>query len=182
MDVERIVATSDGDVTTWDIARQRPVSPAIPHAADVTCAAFSPDGSQIVTASDGEVRVWNAHTGQAVSPPLDHEGIANHITFSPDGNLLAVAIRKGHPLSKTIEQKGAVVLWTADTHELVKVLSHPTRVNHVAFDTDGRFVAGATSPPENTVCLWDLATGEIVRRVEHRMCVECAEFSADAPE
>ena len=44
----------------WSASRRLPLIPALEHAAPVSHAAFSPDGTRVVTASrDGTARIWD---------------------------------------------------------------------------------------------------------------------------
>ena len=56
------------------------------HTAEVTCGAFSPDGSRVVTgAKDRTARVWDAATGRELVMLRGHEDALTTVAFSPDG-------------------------------------------------------------------------------------------------
>jgi WD40 repeat protein/tRNA A-37 threonylcarbamoyl transferase component Bud32 len=56
------------------------------HTAQVTCGAYSPDGSRIVTGSkDRTARAWDAATGRELAVLRGHEDALETVVFSPDG-------------------------------------------------------------------------------------------------
>ena len=61
----------------------------IGHTADVTCAAFSPDGRRLATASfDRSIKLWDTATGRDVFTVRGHTAGVVSLVFSPDGNRL----------------------------------------------------------------------------------------------
>jgi WD40 repeat protein len=62
------------------------------HAAEVTVAAFSPDGTRIVTASaDNTARIWDAASGRSLMVLRDHTAEVTAAAFSPDGTRIVTA-------------------------------------------------------------------------------------------
>lgn len=68
------------------------------HAAEVSWAAFSPDGSRIVSAShDGTIRAWSADLGVPLGTPLRPSRSArmHSVGYRPDGAALVIASDDG---------------------------------------------------------------------------------------
>ncbi|MEO2089261.1 MAG: hypothetical protein ABGY75_07165 [Gemmataceae bacterium] len=97
------------------------------------------------------------------------ESVAVH----PNGKLVAVG---GVDVLSTGERDGAVCVWDVTTKE--RVLTFDTGVYSVAFDPQGRFLAGAGLA--DRVYVWDLTSGEQVFALDgHQERIHCVAFSPD---
>ena len=106
---------------------------------------------------------WNLPEGAKVRLG---KGKINEIAYSPDGALLAVASSIG------------IWLYDVDTFEEVALLTGHTRsVSSVSFSPDGQTLATGSS--DDTVRLWDVATGTLKNMFEHKRSVESISFSPD---
>jgi WD40 repeat protein len=64
------------------------------HDGEVSCCAFSPDGTRIVTGStDKTARLWDAATGALLKTLEGHTHVIYSCAFSPDGERIATASR-----------------------------------------------------------------------------------------
>jgi WD40 repeat protein len=139
--------------------------------------AFSPDGSRIV--SGGNVtEIWEVTTGRGMLRVPEGTGITS-IAFSSDGS----KILSGH-LDKTVK------LLDADTGKLIRSFTgHTGFIKSVALSRDGKQALSLGSDSEgalgkfadgllkeigyssklknDTIRLWDIATGEVIRTLEH---------------
>ena len=95
--------------------------------------------------------VFSVHTFAQGFPHIVLEGHVlkvNSVAFSPDGTMLASG-----------NDEDAVLLWDVTTGELLKAFEgNPQGVDSVAFSPDGSTLASAG---EDTVRLWDIATGRL---------------------
>ncbi|HKI38523.1 MAG TPA: WD40 repeat domain-containing protein [Gemmataceae bacterium] len=160
----RQVAVTDTNLVVWDVATgrdQREI--ALPQAAQVRCATFSPDGRTIAAEMNGgEIGVWEVASGQkrlTLNPQpnaapsrlverrvmmVSAAGVANGMTlaFSPDGRLLAQADdRKAR-------------LWDLHTGKDAATFDgHRGPLAALAFAPDGKRLATAST--DTTGLLWD---------------------------
>ena len=91
---------------------------------------------------------WTVPEGTIVH--LAEEPI-NDIAYSPDGKLLAAASDSG--------------IWLYDTvthNEVVNLVGHRGLVHSISFSPDSKTLASA----DNYVYLWDVATGELLLRID----------------
>ncbi len=128
-------------------------------ACGVSDLAMTPDGKQVVSAhSDKKVRVWNVENGECVRMLEGHTGFVSTVAVTPDGQF---AISGAREPDKTLRK------WELATGRCVAVFEgHRERVSAVAVTPDGEY---ALSVPcahgsNNVALLWDVNTGEAVRR------------------
>jgi WD40 repeat protein len=116
------------------------------HTAEVSRAAFSPDGKRLASASsDRTVVIWDLQTGQPSLTLKGHTGILTGVAFSPDGKRLASS-----SFDKT------VLIWdSASGHALATLKGHSAAVFGVTFSPDGKLLASASA--DKVVELWNVA-------------------------
>jgi WD40 repeat protein len=129
--------------------RLSPLRAYLPHQAEVTLVAFSPDGRILLTGgSDKMVQLWDTVTGQWLAL-LEHEHQVRAAVFSPDGTLVV-----------TGSTDGTVRRWETATGRPRPGPPgrHQAQVCAIAFSHDGRsFLTGGD---DHTAWLWDTATGQ----------------------
>jgi WD40 repeat protein len=149
--------------------RHLPLVSSLGHQAEVSNAAFSPDGTRVVTASrDKTARVWDATTGKPLTSPLAHQAAVVSAAFSPDGTRVVTASR----------DKTARVWDAATAKPLTSPLAHQDQVWTAAFSPDGTRVV--TASLDKTARVWDAATGKpLTWPLAHHAEVVSAAFSPD---
>jgi WD40 repeat protein len=127
-------------------------------------AAWSASGDRIVTGhSDGFVRVWNAVTGKLIwhkrlAPIVEYGGMAarpSFVEFSRDGKHVVAAGIRDDP-AKT--GKGIVVIYEAESGQIVREVIPGNEFRRVALAPDGRMVVVAY---DNLLRGIEVATGRI---------------------
>jgi WD40 repeat protein len=140
----------DGVMHLWD-TREHSVVRDLPHGdGAVTAAKFNVQGRRLATSSsDGIIRIFS--TAAADLPVvIDTKENRPHelLAFNPDGSLLATGSSSGN----------SALLWNTTTGALFKELAgHEKGLTRFVFSQDGKKLA--TSGLDNTVQVWDTATG-----------------------
>ncbi len=144
------------------------------HTADLTSAAFSPDGDRIVTASyDTSARIWNwrsivANTTVTIADSTN--GLTSAV-FSPDGRYVATS---GQDTQVHIAAAGT---GAAAIDKPLRANSEP--VYSVAFSPDGQFVV--TASRDSTARVWDWRAKALVAELRgHKDLINSVAFSADS--
>jgi RNA polymerase sigma factor (sigma-70 family) len=116
--------------------------------------AFSPDGRTIIAERGGVLRFFEADTGrEPLATPLAHQGAVSVVRYTPDGD----AIVSGG-------DDGTARVWSAASAEQLRVFAHRGRISALAVSPDGSALATATQAPDEVVCIWDLAGGQLRRQ------------------
>lgn len=143
------LATGATDVRIWDAATGELLQTLAGHTGEVWGASFSPDGIHLATGSrDGTARVWD------ISP----EGSRDWVTFAPSAGSPLAYSADGTRLA--ITSSGTAKILDALTGKELLTFSggHTQSIKSVAFSPDGSRLA--TSSTDQTVKVWDLATGK----------------------
>lgn len=162
-------ASNDHTARIWDVATGQSLVTLRGHTDRVNGVAFSPDGRFVATASDDRtIRLWDAKTWQSLTTLNGYKAAVISVGFSPDGKLIA-----------TGSEGGSVRIWEAVAGRpspLRDFPGHEIGVHSVAFSPDGKFLL--TAGPE-TVKLWDVATGDLLRKLPDTPTHFSVAFSPD---
>jgi WD40 repeat protein len=176
-------AGQDGSLRLWDRQTGKQLRVFRGHAhAEIQSVAVSADGCYAVSGGwDKTVRLWDLDSGKQLRTFAGHQGAVLGVAFSPDGRQVLSG-----GLDKTLR------LWDVATgKEVRKFEGHTDGVTQVAFSPDGRRAASGCVGPskgegrwgrgqDNAVRLWDVATGQEVRKLEgHPHHVWSVAFSPD---
>lgn len=170
-DGKLLAAAGGSQVLLWSTKDFAP-QPALQRDRPVDGIAFAPDGRLAVASREIEIldpvsrRVQEVHRG--------FKGKISSVAFSPDGTQLAST--SGEAFLGTVVSE--LKLWDTSGGDQRKVLAgHTGRVFDVAFTPDGKQLA--TVSDDKRVILWDAATGEEVRRIEHDHALLAVDISPD---
>jgi WD40 repeat protein len=203
-DGEHIVTGSkDGSVRVSKADTGAPLVVLMGHDDLITSAAFTgPAGSPVVTASlDGTARVWDAMFQPELRLIARLPAEITRIGFDNAGRILAttsrgqvatvdplsgavVAAEAAPPATRLVRgPRGATALIKANTVVLrhdgktIVLRGHRGRVNAVAFSPDGSMLA--TASRDRDVRLWSVASGTLLRSLQHNSDVRAVAFSRD---
>jgi eukaryotic-like serine/threonine-protein kinase len=118
--------------------------------------AFAPSGELVVLLQDRSLVRWNPSSGQTRPTSLGRRYYMDHFIVSSDGRFLAAA----EPLAPQMH------IWSIETDERHRDLSGHTGgdTRPRAFSPDGKSLA--SSGADQTVKIWDVATGEELLTLE----------------
>jgi WD40 repeat protein len=160
-----VIVDYDGEVTLWDIEKNRGFAPFGPKV-KVNTATFSHDGKYIVTASDDKTaKVVDLDTKDVV--PFQHQSKVLSAEFSRDSKRIV-----------TISSNNTASVWDIKTKALVTSVQHGNTINSAKFSPDGTMIATASN--DKTVKVSDAKTGNLLASLEHTSFVFLAEFSPDS--
>jgi WD40 repeat protein/serine/threonine protein kinase len=126
------------------------------HGGRVFTVAFSRDGRLLASACregmDHDVRLWDVPAGQLKHTLSGHTDSVQSVIFSLDGRRLFSAGRDK-----------AIRAWNTQTGDFEFPLSeHTASVAKLALSPDGKHLASGGTSGDNTVKVWDAATGQIL--------------------
>jgi WD40 repeat protein/predicted Ser/Thr protein kinase len=173
-----LTASADGTVRQWDAASGEEVaSPYDRHVGEVLTAEYSPDGAWIASGgTDRTIRVWSAANTQDFAVLQGHTGAVSDLTFTSDGRRLASVSAWGR---RDYASDRTARLWEIGRQAGVSVLrKHSNYIYPVVFSPDGRWIASGSW--DNTVRLWDAATGESCAILRHAGSVRALAFGPDS--
>ena len=181
-------ASEDGIVRLWQMPQAQILSQAtavqpiasqsiacqefLGHEGRAWSVAFSPVGQLMASGGDDQtIRLWNVATGRCLKILRERSGQVRRVLFSPQGNLLATNSNDNtvklwdisqlypEPLSEDqLSEKRSLSPTVSRLHTLQ---GHSRRVYGIAFSPDGQHLI--TGSEDQTVRLWDIATGECLR-------------------
>jgi len=176
--------TSEPDQSTgtriilWDVASGEIRRRWGPDVTDpVFALALSADGKRLITGTSRLVfRSWNTETGQAGATLLDRSNTGDWgplVALSPDGQLAAL----GHSNSNGSRDPSIELIEIPTVGRFHTLGRHARRVRLFKFNADGTRLASASE--DDTVRVWDIATGqEVLSRPAPRNIVDLG-FSRD---
>jgi WD40 repeat protein len=176
------VGYGEGSVRLWDVGTGTVARTLAAHADALHAVAFSPDGRTLATGSargleqgPGEIKLWDVASGRQRWVHKLERGVLA-VAFSPDGRTLAVGenYRGGPPNDIKILDAATGRLSRSLPQADVRLFG---TFSSVAFSPDGKTLAAGNW--NQTVPLWNLATGRVVRRLKCAAVVDSVAFSPD---
>ncbi|MBI1290437.1 hypothetical protein GC173_04245, partial [bacterium] len=150
-----VTASRDKTAKVWDIATGSDLITFRQHSGQLTCVAFSKDGSLVATGAEHEtssrgVRLWNTNDGSVVRILSGHNYSAESLAFSPDNSKLLVGGGGG---------ESTAILYDLNTGLQVRTLSDGVfGIDAVDFTSDGGTILTSGLYGSDTK-LWRASTG-----------------------
>ena len=144
----------EGLITMWNAANGQEIY-SLPASTDADAfKTWSPTGDRFITRDVGdlmvgEVKVFDSLTGNELRV-LENPGVTSIFAeFSPDGSQI---ITSG-------TQDGSARLWSAETGELISMISGLTQVKASAWSPDGKLAAVGAA--DGLIRVWDTVNGSV---------------------
>jgi WD40 repeat protein len=170
---KRVISAGEDRVAhVYDLETGQPVQELIGHEEAIWAAALFPDGKRAITGGkDNSLRLWDVETGKQVGAFTGIKEDVRCLALSPDCKTVAV----GH-LQKGYDPPGTIRLWDVETlRERCELVGHTLEVGQVVFSADGKRLLSAGF--DNTVRLWDVASGKELKRFMCKSKAECVAFA-----
>jgi WD40 repeat protein len=140
----------------------------LPQQAEVTAAAFSPDGKLLVTTGRRNGYVWEVGTWSQLHLLVGHDAALTDVVFAKDGRVVTTSV------------DSSARVWNPSTGELIFALAaqHQQKVLAAAWSPDGREVVTASA--DQTARVWNSPLGSTPFVLAgHRDAVDGVSFAPD---
>ncbi|HEY7307784.1 MAG TPA: WD40 repeat domain-containing protein [Gemmataceae bacterium] len=148
----------DRSIRLWETDGWKEVRRLTGHEGKIVSLAFTADGKTLISGGEDRIiRSWDAKEGRELRRFSVGSRLLFDIVLSPDGKILASRHR----------EDDIVGLWDMAGGKLLRELRAP-KVWDVAFSPDSKTLA--TGGLDQTMRLWDVSTGEELRRAKGFTC------------
>ena len=187
----------EGSVKLWDTPNRRGLR-SLPESSNSFSLVFSPDGEMLATTGSGgtgaDITLWDISRGLKLKTLSRRSGISSLFRISPNGKVLAWLGNEGtlmhDPAPRTLEQSliglpmsgtgggNAIKLLDLTGGLKVRTLAgHTDLILQLAFSEDGTTIASGGD--DHTIRLWDVLSGQELRRLPVTDRVSSITFSLD---
>jgi WD40 repeat protein len=168
-----LASASDEIIRVWEAESGQDICTYQHHFSRIVAMAWARQSMQIASLSqDNHLCIWDANTGNTLDSDsgslLPHIGRRRLLSWSPDARFLALA---GD--SRTIE----ILDVNAQQHGATLESRGFLACSALAWSPDGQCIAAASA---NSVYIWDVNTGELLRTYEHSGHIEAVAWSPDS--
>ncbi len=185
----------DGQIRIRDAATDRLTRILVGHDGEIHALKWAPDDPILASGgTDRKVRLWDARSGSLLRVLTGHTGTVRGVAWFPDGNTFAsvgpelnvwdtatgrllesVSMTNppeaGHSLDCidnriAVASGEAVIIWDANTMQVVHELRTGYQVGKVEFSPDSNFLSAASRGLDNKTSIWSSQSGERLREFD----------------
>jgi WD40 repeat protein/DNA-directed RNA polymerase subunit RPC12/RpoP len=160
----------DNTLKIWDLASGkclRTIECGMAEEDNVFSSAVNPMATQVLSGHrDGKIRLWNLQTAECLAVLNGHSEVVHSVQITSDGRI-AVSCSKDATV-KVWDLDGRNCIWTLEGHSDVVI--------SVAISSIG-FIIASIGLLDQTVCLWDGESGELLHSIEYGMTRKVAPTS-----
>jgi WD40 repeat protein len=146
----------DGTIALWDAAKSEETRRWQAHSFAVWSLDFSPNGKTLVSGALWECgpRLWDVTTGTEVRPFAAHTSSIDRVVFSPDGKRIW-----------SLGRERKILDWDLTDERQIPLLKVDAPRTSSSYKLSPRGDVAASCDNEDTIRLWDVATGKERRRL-----------------
>ena len=164
-------ASDDNTARVWDAHTGQLKEMFFELPSDADTLDINSDGKVIAIGCFDVIHLFDFHTGQQITRLGRHTEEVYSVIFSPDGKLLA---------SIAEPRVNVILLWDAQTGNLLRAITEDTDINCIAFSPDSSTLASATW--DGVINLWEVTTTKHLKTFETESwmdSVNAMKFSPD---
>jgi WD40 repeat protein len=126
---------------------------------------FNAQGTRFAASPSDEVFVWDTSRKRPMLHLEGFNGSVDSLAFSADGRYLAI----GHT-TRGEDYIATISIWNLYSGEMHRVIQIEEEINihGLAFSPDGRVLASGSDDLHDNIRLWDVETGEQIRKIDSK--------------
>jgi WD40 repeat protein len=170
-----VSGSDDKTIRVWDFASGKELRALRGHDSKIWSVAVASNGDRIVSGgADKTVKIWDRSSGELLQTYSGRTVAGEGETVSEP--VWSVAVTPD--TTRLVAGAESVLLWELGSEEALRLRGHSKRVVAVAVTPDGKYAISGSE--DNTLMIWDLATGESFRTLQgHTDAVRSVSFTRD---
>ena len=168
-------------IKLWEITTERKICTLTSNSLPASNITFNHDGTILASGDkSGGITLWDINTKQQISTLFGHSFEANSLVFTWEGqNQILISgscdreILKFRDLNKSYSYNPQKSYWQC----VANFNSHTSVIDSIAISPDGKTLASASH--DNTIKLWDIASGKVFKSINNKQSVYAIFFSPD---